>query len=202
MAGGVSCPRASRQASNAGPAVTGEPYGDEAHQFTKERCLQREVSIQVDSHDKVGNLIGWLWLDNSNWSVALIEEGYASVNFSGEKSQFAHLLKEAEDKAKKQRLRIWKDYVEEAEDTKRVEAESEERRTVERKVNYEEVVVTEITPEGSFFVQNVSEGPKAEALNAKLRQEFEAHPPLPGAYTPKRGEVCAAKYTADDEWYR
>ena len=74
--------------------------------------------------------------------------------------------------------------------------------TVERKVSYEEVVVTEVTPEGSFFVQTIAEGPKAEALNAKLRQEFQANPPLPGAYTPKRGDVCAAKYTVDDEWYR
>lgn len=62
--------------------------------------------------------------------------------------------------------------------------------------------MTEITPEGSFFVQTISEGPKAEALNAKLRQEFQASPPLPGAYTPKRGDICAAKYTVDDEWYR
>jgi staphylococcal nuclease domain-containing protein 1 len=74
--------------------------------------------------------------------------------------------------------------------------------SVERKVNYEEVVVTEVTQEGSFFVQSMSEGPKAESLNAKLRQEFQANPPLPGAYTPKRGDVCAAKYTVDDEWYR
>lgn len=69
-------------------------------------------------------------------------------------------------------------------------------------MHYEEVVVTEITPEGSFFVQNIAEGPKAEALLAKFRQEFQANPPLPGAYTAKRGDICAAKFTADDEWYR
>lgn len=69
-------------------------------------------------------------------------------------------------------------------------------------MSYEEVVVTEITPEASFFVQTIAEGPKAEALNAKLRQEFQANPPLPGAYNAKRGDICAAKYTADDEWYR
>lgn len=69
-------------------------------------------------------------------------------------------------------------------------------------MNYEEVIVTEITPEGTFFAQNYELGPKAEALNAKLRQEFNNNPPIPGNYKPKRGEICAAKYTVDNEWYR
>lgn len=69
-------------------------------------------------------------------------------------------------------------------------------------MNYEEVVVTEVTNEGTFFVQKVADGPKAESLLAKLRQEFEANPPLPGSYTPKRGDLCAAKFTLDDAWYR
>lgn len=72
----------------------------------------------------------------------------------------------------------------------------------ERRVNYEDIIVTEVTPEGTFYVQKISEGPKAEALFAKLRQEFQANPPLPGAYTPRRGDICAAKFTVDDEWYR
>lgn len=73
---------------------------------------------------------------------------------------------------------------------------------IEREINYEEVVVTEVTPEGHFYVQKVSDGPKAEELLSKLRQEFQANPPLPGAYNPKRGDTCAAKFTLDDEWYR
>ncbi|RZC41141.1 staphylococcal nuclease domain-containing protein 1, partial [Asbolus verrucosus] len=198
LLGGINCPRASRQATIAQPAVEGEPFGDEALQFTKERCLQREVSIQVDTHDKAGNFIGWLWVDNVNLSVALVKEGFASVHRTGEKSQYATLLREAEDSAKQQRLRTWKDYIEEQEEQK----PEEEKPNVKRQVSYEEVVVTEISPEGSFFVQTISEGPKAEALNSKLRQEFQANPPLPGAFTAKRGEVCAAKYTVDDEWYR
>lgn len=62
--------------------------------------------------------------------------------------------------------------------------------------------MTEVTNEGTFFVQSYQQGPKAEALNVKLRQEFQANPPLPGAYNPKRGDTCAAKYTVDNEWYR
>lgn len=90
-------------------------------QFTKERCLQREVSIQVDTHDKAGNFIGWLWVDNVNMSVALVNEGFASVHFTGEKSQYANSLKSAEESAKSQRLRIWKDFVQEETDDKKEE---------------------------------------------------------------------------------
>lgn len=63
-------------------------------------------------------------------------------------------------------------------------------------------MVTEVTPEGTFFAQSYQNGPKAEALQAKLKQEFQANPPLAGAYTPKRGDICAAKYSVDNEWYR
>jgi len=34
-----------------------------------------------------------------------------------------------------------------------------------------------------------------------LRAEFNTNPPLAGAYTPKRGDLCAAKFV-DDQWYR
>lgn len=198
FAGGINCPRASRSATGTAPAVEGEPFGDEALLFTKERCLQREVSIQVDNHDKAGNFIGWLWTDNNNLSVELVRNGYASVHFTGEKSQFASSLKQAEDSAKSQRLRIWKDYVEEKHEDKK----EDDHAPRERKVNFEEVILTEITTEGTFFVQRISDGAKAEALFAKLRQEFQANPPLPGAFTPRRGDVCAAKYSVDDQWYR
>lgn len=64
------------------------------------------------------------------------------------------------------------------------------------------MIVTEITPEGTVFVQNVQQGPKAEAVISKLHQEFQSNPPTPGTYKPKRGDICAAKYTVDGEWYR
>lgn len=62
--------------------------------------------------------------------------------------------------------------------------------------------MTEVTPELHFYAQLVEEGPKLEQLMSKTRQELTANPPLAGAYTPKRGELCAAKYTYDESWYR
>lgn len=64
------------------------------------------------------------------------------------------------------------------------------------------MVVTEITPEGTFYAQSYQQGPDAERLNANLRQEFDSNPPNTGTYKPKKGDICAAKFTQDNEWYR
>lgn len=44
-------------------------------------------------------------------------------------------------------------------------------------------------------------GPQLEQLMEQLRSELEATPPLPGAFTPRSGDLCAAKFV-DDQWYR
>merc|ERR1739844_204701 len=52
-----------------------------------------------------------------------------------------------------------------------------------------------------FYACNVSDGTALEKLMDNLREEFTTNPPLAGAYQPKRGELCAAKFV-DDQWYR
>jgi len=44
-------------------------------------------------------------------------------------------------------------------------------------------------------------GKKLEAFMAEMRAEMHTNPPLPGAYTPKKGDLCAAKFV-DELWYR
>lgn len=228
LLGGISCPRGARPspapATNASntPAnqQNSEPFADEALAFTRDRCMQREVKINVVTTDKTGSFIGWLTLpDGTNLSVALVEQGLATVYGSGAAAaggqsgpDYSKELKTAEDKARNARLRLWKGYVEvekvadaegEGEDEAKTEgAKGDQEVKFERKVNYEEVVVTEVTDEGTFFAQSFQNGPKAEQLLSQLRQEFEANPPLPGAYTPKRGDLCAAQYSVDNDWYR
>uniref|UniRef100_A0A6B2EL05 Staphylococcal nuclease domain-containing protein 1 n=1 Tax=Phlebotomus kandelakii TaxID=1109342 RepID=A0A6B2EL05_9DIPT len=204
---GISCPRSARPAANNAPAQEGEPYGDDALNFTKERILQRDVSVHMEGTDKAGtSVIGWLWTEgNVNLSVALVEEGLATVHFTAEKSEYYRALKTAEDNAKAKKKNIWSTYVEEPEEEKKGDGETEEKdedKTVERKVNHEKVVVTETTPELHFFVQHAEQGAKLEALMAKLRQDFSVSPPIQGVYTPKRGDLCAAKFTEDNDWYR
>ena len=43
-------------------------------------------------------------------------------------------------------------------------------------------------------------GPRLEKLMEEMRGAMESDPPLPGAYTPKRGDTCAAKFSADGQW--
>jgi staphylococcal nuclease domain-containing protein 1 len=103
---GINCPRGSRPGVGGTGTIDGEPFGEEALQFTKDRCLQREVEIHVESMDKAGNFIGWLWVDSHNLSVALVEAGLATIHFSAERSEYYKALKAAEDKAKADRLKV------------------------------------------------------------------------------------------------
>lgn len=64
------------------------------------------------------------------------------------------------------------------------------------------MVVTEVTSELHFYAQHADQGAKLEALMNKLRQDFQSNPPITGSYTPKRGDLCAAKFSEDNEWYR
>lgn len=206
---GISCPRSSRPGTDKQPASAAEPYGDEAYNYVKERIFQRDVSVHMDTVDKAGtSVIGWLWTENNvNLSVALVEEGLATVHFTAEKSEHYRTLKAAEDQAKHQKKNIWANYVEPVVEPKApVEedevVEKEEKAPAERKMKLEKVIITEVTPELHFFAQSTDSGPKLEQLMAKLRKEFENSPPVTGSYTPKRGDLCAAKFSEDQEWYR
>lgn len=200
---GISCPRSSRPAVGTAPAQEGEPFGDDALNFVRERILQRDVSVHIDTTDKAAtSVIGWLWLENNaNLSVLLVEEGLASVHFSAEKTEYYRQLKTAENQAKSKKKNIWANYVEEVKEEE-VKEEDKDEKVVERKVNQEKVVVTEVTSEIHFYAQHTDQGAKLETLMAKLRKEFQDSPPLAGAYTPKRNDLCAAQFSEDNEWYR
>lgn len=122
------------------------------------------------------------------------------MHFSAEKSDYFRDLKTAEDNAKKQKKRIWANYVEEEVEEKR--EENKEETVTERKVSHEKVIVTEVTAELRFYVQHTDQGAKLENLMSKLRQDFLANPPITGSFTPKRNDLCAAKFSEDNEWYR
>ncbi|XP_074643880.1 staphylococcal nuclease domain-containing protein 1-like [Tubulanus polymorphus] len=190
---GINCSRSSRPGAG-GVTVPGEPFGEEAMLFTKEQCLQREVEVEIEDMDKGGNFIGWLYVDNLNLSVALVEEGLASVHFTAERSSNYKPLKVAEDNAKKRKSNLWATYEEPKEEVVKEEPG-------ERKVNYKPVVITEVTDTGHFYIQHVDNGPALEEMMEKLRSDLEVNPPLAGAYTPKKGDICASKFM-DGLWYR
>ncbi|XP_071115378.1 staphylococcal nuclease domain-containing protein 1-like [Haliotis cracherodii] len=191
---GISCPRGSRPLPG-GQMAPAEPYGEDAHSFTKELCLQREVEVEVEAIDKGGNFIGWLFVDGINLSVALVEGGLASVHFTAERSNFYKTLQVAEEKAKTDKLKMWANFVE---PTKQEVVEE----PADRKVTYKNIIITEVNDSLSFFAQTVEKGPELEKMMEELRSDLENNPPLKGAYTPKKGDKCAAKFSQDDQWYR
>lgn len=194
LVAGITCPRAGRIVTSQGViAAEGEPFGDEALSFTKDLCMQREVEVEVEAIDKAGNFIGWLFVDNTNLSVALVEAGLSQVHFTAERSQFYHQLFQAEEQAKSAKLKLWANY----EEPKNIVVVEE----VERKCNYKKVVVTETKQSLSFWAQHVDSGSQLEKLMDDLHNELSTSPPLPGSYTARKGDLCAALFV-DNNWYR
>jgi staphylococcal nuclease domain-containing protein 1 len=199
LLGGIDCPRLGRPAFGNNPAQQADEFGEEAFVYTKSHCLQHEVKVEVESVDKGGNFIGQLFTeDGNNLSVALVDAGFASVYKTAGSSSYYSLLNNAETKAKEKKLNRWKNYVEE----KIVIEEAEKNEPQERVVNQKKIVITEITNDLHFYGQLVENGPKLEKLTTQLRAELDARPPVPGSYTPKAGDLCVAKFSLDDEWYR
>lgn len=65
-----------------------------------------QVEVSVESIDKAGNFIGWLWIENVNLSVALVQDGYAHVHSSAERSEHYRALCNAEESAKTRREKV------------------------------------------------------------------------------------------------
>jgi len=206
---GIQCPRGERVMPG-GTVVEAEPFGNEAAAYVKEMILQREVEIVVENIDKGGNFIGWCFEGPSNAnniSLSLVEEGFAKAFIMGDRSSYGANLLAAEEAAKKKKLRRWANYVEEEDTSKDDDKENgsaaaaEKEIEGERKVNYVKAVVTEVTNEAKLYMQHVDDGSKLEELMGQIRKEFTENPPLSGAYNPKKGDMCAAKFV-DGQWYR
>ena len=193
--GGVMTPKAS------------DAFGPESTQFVKSLIHQRTVQVVVDNMDKVGNFIGAVFFEGKNLSLELVKAGFASV-----RDDRGAEFRAAEETAKKSRLNIWKDWKEEViEEADKEAADGEDGVTetngetngTEKKEDRVAVVVTQVAEDLShFYAQSVANGPAFAALLDEMRAELAANPPLPGAYTAKKGDVVAAKFSADGQWYR
>lgn len=192
---GISCPRMKAFTPSGTQISEDEPMGQEAFKFSKEQALQREVEVQVESIDKGGNMIGWMFVDNVNLSLALVESGLSKVHFTAERTAYFKELEMAQDKAKSKKIGIWKDYVEEVREAVTVEDN-------ERKTNYKKVIVTEITDGATFWAQALDNATQFEQMQQQLRQDLTDNPPLPGSVVPKRNDLVAAQFALDGLWYR
>jgi len=196
---GIECPRLGRSAVGNQPTQASEEFSEEAYALSKGRCFQHEVKVEIEGVDKGGNFIGQIITeDNTILSVALVEAGYASVHKTAASSPYFAVLNAAEQRAKDKKLNRWKNFVEE----RVIIEEIEKNEPQERVVVHKKIIITEITNDLHFYGQLIENGPKLEQLTNQLRAELEARPPIPGSYTPKVGDICVAKFSDDNEWYR
>jgi staphylococcal nuclease domain-containing protein 1 len=204
---GIRAPRSARNESD-----KGEPFGKEAHEFANRRCQQRDVEIDIEECDKVGGFIGTLYINRENFAKTLVEEGLASVHtYSAEKSGNANELFAAEQKAKDARKNLWQDYdpSQEADgDYTATTASATNGDSVSaaasQKPDYRDVMVTHVEDDGRLRLQMIGGGTAALTQLMSLFSKFHLNPAnsagLPGP--PKAGEFVAARFTADDQWYR
>ncbi|KAI4275782.1 MAG: hypothetical protein LQ337_002943 [Flavoplaca oasis] len=215
----LSCIRAPRSARN--PNEKAEPFGQEAHDFANRRCLQRDVEIDVESTDKQGGFIGTLYINRENFAKLLLEEGYATVHaYSAEQSAHANELFDAEQRAKDARKGVWQDYdpaAEEADgeamqDSVNTKANgtangtsSNDGATAPVKPDYRDIMISHIDPATcALKFQHIA--PTASHALSNLMSAFRTFHLSPSSSSstaaPKTGEILAAKFSEDGEWYR
>uniref|UniRef100_A0A0D6R1R8 Ribonuclease n=1 Tax=Araucaria cunninghamii TaxID=56994 RepID=A0A0D6R1R8_ARACU len=111
---------AQRIAASTAPAseVPPDPFAREAKHFTEIRVLNRDVRIVLEGVDKFSNLIGSVHYPDGDvakdLALELVENGLAKfVEWSASmlEEDSKRCLKNAELQAKKDRLRIWTNYV-------------------------------------------------------------------------------------------
>ncbi|XP_078533888.1 staphylococcal nuclease domain-containing protein 1 isoform X2 [Lissotriton helveticus] len=191
---GIECPRGARNIPSG--LQEGEPFSEDAMLFTKELVLQREVEVEVENMDKAGNFIGWLHIEGVNLSVALVEHSLSKVHFTAERSAYYKTLQSAEELAKPKKEKVWSNCEEKPVEEVVTVVEEKERVT-----DYKHVLVTEVTDDMHFFIQDVETGAQLEKLMENMRSDIASHPPVEGSYAPRRGDYCIAKFE-DGEWYR
>jgi staphylococcal nuclease domain-containing protein 1 len=208
--GGIRAPRSARNAQD-----TGEPFGQEAHDFANKRCLQRDVEIDVEDTDKVGGFIGTLYVNRENFAKLLVEEGLASVHaYSAEKTGNAAELFAAEQKAKDSRKGMWHSWDPSQEAAENGDAYDEapadtngtsDAALPTPKRDYKDVTITHVDPTTARLKLQLLGSSKAN-LDSLMKDfaSFNLQPnnsqSLPGP--PKAGDVVSAKFTQDGQWYR
>ncbi|GER45585.1 nuclease domain-containing protein [Striga asiatica] len=177
----------------------GEPYSEEAIAFMRRKIMQRDVEVEVETVDRTGTFLGTVWENRTNVAIPLLEAGLAKIqSFSIDRVPEAHLLIQAEQSAKQKKLKIWENYVEgeEASNGSGLAASAERRQKEEFKA-----VVTEVLEGGKFYVQSVADQ-KVASIQNQLSSLNLQEAPLIGAFSPKKGDIVLAQFSADKSWNR
>ncbi|KNA18582.1 hypothetical protein SOVF_069380 [Spinacia oleracea] len=175
----------------------GEPYSEDAIAFMRRRIMQRDVEIEIETVDRTGTFLGSLWESKTNMAAVLLEAGLAKFqkSFGTDRIADAHLLAQAEESAKCQKLKIWENYVEGQEVTNGSSVPESRQKEVLK------VVVTEVLGGGKFYVQTV-EDKMVVSIQEQLASLEIGEAPIIGSFNPKKGDLVLAQFSADNSWNR
>ncbi|KAL6003572.1 Translin-1 [Asimina triloba] len=129
---------AQRVAASTTTEVSPDAFGREAKHFTEIRVLNRDVRIVLEGVDKFSNLIGSVYYEDGDspkdLALELVESGLAkfvewSANMMEEDAK--RKLKAAELQAKKERLRMWTNYIPPATNSKAIHDQNFSGKVVE-----------------------------------------------------------------------
>ena len=104
------------------PTKSEQAYGKEASTYTCNKLKNaKKIYIEYDSKsaktDKYDRHLVWVYVDDVFLQEDLISKGYAKVAYLYGKYDHVDELKEAEEKAKSKKLRIWSDEAQEEQTT-------------------------------------------------------------------------------------
>ncbi|XP_063902623.1 staphylococcal nuclease domain-containing protein 1-like isoform X2 [Zophobas morio] len=192
---GIRCPRL--LSKNAGDGAPPEPYAEEAYNFTKNLCFQRDVEIQVDGLDMAGSYTGSLWVKHSgvwkNLSLQLLKSGLASLRPSASRLLYKQDLYKAERAAIEERLKIWENYTERT-------ASDGEGEHHDKMPEYQKVHVSEVTSPTHVWFQPADKLDELKPDLMRLNETFTGRAPSQD-YWPVVNALCCAKF-GDNVFYR
>uniref|UniRef100_A0A7N0RJ48 Ribonuclease n=1 Tax=Kalanchoe fedtschenkoi TaxID=63787 RepID=A0A7N0RJ48_KALFE len=173
-----------------------EPYSEEAIALMRRKIMQRDVEIEVETVDRTGTFLGSLYESRTNVAITLLEAGLAKLqmSFGSDRIPDAHLLTQAEQLAKKKKLKVWENYVEGEEVSNGSTLENKQKETLK-------VVVTEILGGGKFYVQTVGDQ-RIASIQHQLANLSLQDSPVVGTFNPKKGDNVLAQFSADNSWNR
>lgn len=91
-----------------------EAYGKEASEYTCNRLMNaKKIELEYDDNsdlkDKYGRDLAWVFVDDSLLNKDIVENGYGEVKYIYGDYKYLSLIKEAQEKAKKNNVGIWKE---------------------------------------------------------------------------------------------
>ncbi|KAG1657494.1 hypothetical protein FOA52_008370 [Chlamydomonas sp. UWO 241] len=109
---GIRTPSRAQPAGGGRPAVSGEPYADEAISFTRELCMQRDCEVSIETMDRGGGFLGTVSVSTAkggqlDLALVLVKAGLARIQPGMDASMLTngHALMEAQAAAQAARLK-------------------------------------------------------------------------------------------------